>query len=344
MNNQVNDKVAAIVKAVKEAKKNASIPFDIWIQSYNPGKFDKQRNQFIAFLKPETTKIDAGVDLDAILSLVFKSLERFDVNTGAIKIMNSKYLEEKKIIDQHYGVINRLSREGESALSEQARVKMKETFATEIANGATIIGGHQFLNLFNTFTAFTLNIISDNIGTVKLAGGSYCLKLSIESKVYLILSPFHPYQLEHFYVNNQVLVVMELESDTNWKSLREDLLGSTNPEKAREGSLRAIILSNKDQLGLIQVDSGNNGFHISAGPLEGMVEIIRFLGDPNAEDAYKDTSFGELLISQGLTDADIEKLSNNIALTDKRVPAFDMTEEMNALQAVEILKLAYKRI
>lgn len=45
------------------------------------------------------------------------------------------------------------------------------------------------------------------------------------------------------------------------------------------GSVRRLFLQKKAELGFTDVSKGSNGVHMSAGPLEGMVEFIRFFSD-----------------------------------------------------------------
>lgn len=43
------------------------------------------------------------------------------------------------------------------------------------------------------------------------------------------------------------------------------------------GSIRAELLKNKEATGMIDVNMSSNGVHMSAGPLEGLVELQRFM-------------------------------------------------------------------
>lgn len=48
------------------------------------------------------------------------------------------------------------------------------------------------------------------------------------------------------------------------------------------GSIRAELLKNKEKSGMVAVNIASNGVHMSAGPLEGLVELQRFLSDWDA--------------------------------------------------------------
>jgi len=73
---------------------------------------------------------------------------------------------------------------------------------------------------------------------------------------------------------------------------------------------------------------------MSAGPLEGMVEVQRFFGVK-----LENTAFGQALKKAGFTHEQIEQLAKNPTLdhSGKRVSAFDLTEEKDTAEAVKLL-------
>ena len=90
-------------------------------------------------------------------------------------------------------------------------------------------------------------------------------------------------------------------------------------------------------LGLPDVSQGANGIHLSAGPLEGMVEVQRFFTDHEAgrDVALADTVFGRRLAGSGLAEEQVRELAGNPNLTTegREVSAFDLTEEVDAVEA-----------
>lgn len=311
-----------------------------WVKPYvKPGLDDA--HQFLLFIKPEATAAHAGVNVKGIIQLVMERLTAFETSVHAVRIIPSAYLAKHSIMDQHYGVISAISRQGESALTDAAREKLYQTFSEDLDNGAKILGGHQFLEEQTEFTALTLCTLSDNLGTTKLGGGSYCMRLDMEGQVYLVLNPFHAYQLVPYTTPGRAIIAMECRSNQDWDTLRSELTGSTNPEKAAKGSIRAELLARKDEFQLSAVHQGLNGVHLSAGPLEGMVELKRFFSDNDSDHflEYTDTLFGLQLKQAGLDTIRIEKLSANPTLEKDGQPvsAFDLTEEVNASEALKRL-------
>lgn len=312
-------------------------PQQEWIQSYSQPA-DPHLHQFVLFLKPEVTAVHDGVNLSAVLELVLDRVRDFGADLHAARVLPASYLAKYSIMDQHYGVINRISKLGVEALTDAAREKMEELFAQDIDDGAPVMGGHQFLAENPEFSPLALSALNDNVGTTKLGGGSYAMRLNVLGHKYVLLNPFHAYQLVPYTTGNRAILVFEGRSTRSWGQLRGQLTGVTNPLKAAEGSIRASLLAQKEHLGLRDVNQGLNGVHLSAGPLEGMVEMKRFFSDPEQDETldWTDLAFGQLLSEKGL---DPEKLSANPELQKdgQSISAFDLTEERDAADALELL-------
>jgi nucleoside diphosphate kinase len=327
--------IDSICELVTVVSKDSAARGD-WIRHLSVGQ--NQQNQFVFFLKPEATAIQSGVDVGGVLKIVFDSLAAFDVTPGAIRVLNGAYLKKYGIMDAHYGVINRISRRGAAALSPAASSKLQTNLQGQ---DVQVLGAHQFLEKFPESTAFDLNVLSDTVGTTKIGGGSYYIPVTVAGRTLIILNPFHPYQLEYFTAPGKCIVVVEGLSNTSWKTLRQQLTGATNPEKAMQGSIRNALLSDKDRLGLMEVSQGINGVHLSAGPVEGMVELCRFFGDhPTGQVLGVDaTIFGRQALAGGTSADKLDEFAANRSLTigGDQVPVFDATEEMDSSAAAKLL-------
>jgi hypothetical protein len=312
-------------------------PAQSWITPYAPPA-NSDQHQFVLFLKPEVTAVHDGVKLGAVIDLVLEHLKDFGVELHAARALPAAYLDAHAVMDNHYGVINRISKQGESALTDDARAKLHELFADDLANGAEVLGGHQFLAAQPEFTSLALSALNDNIGTTKLGGGSYAMRLNLLGRIYILLNPFHAYQLVPYTTPGRAILVIEGRSTRDWADLRGKLTGATNPAKAEPGSIRAALLANKDALGLRDVNQGMNGVHLSAGPLEGMVELKRFFSDPEAgkDLDWSDLAFGQALAAAGLDPVTLAQ-NPDLDRDGKAVSAFDLTEELNAAEALDLL-------
>src|SRR5262249_32948109 len=157
------------------------------------------------------------------------------------------------------GVISDVSRRGQEALSQQAMSFLRESYRTELDSGSEILGSHEFLERFPAFSPFSLSAISDNLGAKKVGGGTYCIKLKIEGKSFLVLNAFYPFMLEYFTKEDRSIVVFEGDSKTAWSTLRQEMVGVTNPTKAVDGSIRRTLLERRKEFGLSEVNQGVNG-------------------------------------------------------------------------------------
>jgi nucleoside diphosphate kinase len=324
-----------VLKAVSELS-GAKGPAERWIVPLGDER-PQGRNHFVLFLKPEVLAAREGVEVEQILNLVMAALKANGVNMGAVRVLNGHYLGRFNIMEEHYGVINRASRLGEKALSQTTRAKLLQTEP----GTDRVLGGHEFLVKFPEVSAFALNIISDTIGTKKVASGKYYVVLNVSGERIVVLNPFHPEQVAHYTSPGRTVLVIECASDTDWATLRQKMTGATDPTKAEPGSIRRMLLDRKAKLGLADVGTATNGVHCSAGPLEAMLEFSRFFSDHQAKKPIKlaDTPFGEVLAEHGLGKRDIAALAKNplIGKPSDANYAFNITEEKNADVAAELL-------
>jgi len=281
------------------------------------------------------------VNVKAILELVEKVFHQNDILIKSTRVLGGGYLDHNGIMVEHYGVISKISKEGVSAISEQAKEKLETDYKESLAAGAKVLGGNQFLAQHPQFSAFSLLVLNDNIGTKRLAGGTYAMQVKVLGAPYILLNPFHAYQLVPYTTVGNAVIAFECFSEKPWEFLRQKVCGATDPKAAEEGSLRNLFLANKASLGLAEVDKGTNGIHMSAGALEGMVELARFFSDHDSGNriTYDQTAFGSLLLSKGLSLERVIALAKNpiLSIESKAVSAFDATEEKDASNAASLL-------
>ena len=118
------------------------------------------------------------------------------------------------------------------------------------------------------------------------------------------------------------------ESDVSWARFRQEIIGSTNPQEAKEGSLRHQILKNWKDLGLDEEPNyANNGVHASAGPIEGLHERLLWFGTK-----LKDDPFGAALLKANVDPDIIETFLKNktVTLYGHTDSTFNFTEELDS--------------
>ena len=308
---------------------------------YNNPAAPVGKNEFLFFIKPEITLPSDTINFEAILELVQEKIESFGLTIHNVKVLSAKYLEQFNIIAQHYGVINKIATNAAQSLSDSAKEKFKEIYGKSI-NDVKLLGGVEFLEQYPAFNAFSLDYLWQNKDNKKLAGGTYAEDIKIDNEVLYVINGFHPRQLKHFTEKGRSIVVMTLSGDLNWSEARNNFIGATNPQNANKGSLRREFLERITDLGLAEVSQGVNGVHLSAGPVEALVELRRYnsnFADASQTKAFADYSFGKKL-EAAFTKEQIEKIVNNanVTVNGKSVSIFDLTEEKDSDEAIALLK------
>jgi hypothetical protein len=260
------------------------------------------------------------------------------VRIHRVKIMTGADLERAGAMQQHYGVINQISREGRPALTEAAEQALQQAYSDTL-EGADVLGGHQFLERYPEVSAYALAMLFANAAVERLGPGTYAASLRMDADRVIVLNGFHPRQLGFFTAADATCAFLHGSSTTDWEVLRSELIGATDPAKAAAGSIRGRLKADPAAFGLSTVNSNFNGVHMSAGPLEGLGELARFFGEVQQ---VQDWTFAGQLRDAGLSDDDLPGLLANPVITvdGERGTAFDLTEGLNAEPAAALLAKA----
>ncbi len=296
-----------------------------------------KKNELVFFIKPEIT-IAGSEAVNKTIELSFDLFEKYNINITGLSVIGYEYLKKYNIIEEHYGVINMVAKNGTKVLTSHPKKIFQENFNIDIKD-AEVYGGFEFLENYSSFNTNSLNDLWESGNRVKLAPGIYCEKHRIDEKEIYILNGFNPFQLSFFTEKDRYIIVFSLSTDTDWSVLRNEMIGITNPYKALKGSLRSDLLNLKDTL-KIDINPGQNGVHLSAGPIEALAELVRFfstLTENRLE--YAETQIGRYLISKGFSPQDLIKMVSNckVLYNNENQYLFDITEEKNLTQ-MEFLK------
>ncbi len=308
---------------------------------YHNEDYVAKRNEFLFFMKPELTCSSGQIDFEGTMDLIETCLASFGMEIKDITVLSSKYLKAYDIMGQHYGVINKLANDP-SQMSDRAKKKFKEVFGEDF-EGANVIGGIPFLKKYPALNPLSIDFMWQNIAGEKLAGGTYCAPIKIDGVLHYVVNGFFPRQLIHYTAEGRCIVVCTVTGDLDWATARQRLIGATNPSKAVEGSIRRMLFDRQKELGLAEISQGVNGVHLSAGPIEGLVELLRFNTDYASNQQHK-VSLSDFAFGQGLLEnferGDIERFlaNENVVYQGKKVSFFDLTEEKNAGEAIKLLK------
>ncbi len=77
----------------------------------------ERQNQLIFFFKPEVFMFTKKTMPRAIINLVLRTFESYEVQVSGVIVLSGNTLAGKKIMDNHYGYINRLSKSAVKELS-----------------------------------------------------------------------------------------------------------------------------------------------------------------------------------------------------------------------------------
>lgn len=166
---------------------------------------------------------------------------------------------------------------------------------------------------------------ADNL--IKFGGGFYCGKIN---DVY-IFNGFFMSMRSSFVKEGASIYYFVVEFDPAecaWADFRGKVLGPTDPAAAPADSLRGKILADWEGLGLKSApNTGENGVHASASPLEGLAERLNWLKADLKED-----SFGKALLAAGVSEESIKAWSVDpqVEHAEGKGSCFDLLEDKNA--------------
>lgn len=297
------------------------------------------KNNWLCFIKPEITQPSDSINLDAILDLILHQIDAFGLTIHAATLLSADYLRDHRLIKQHYGVLDDVATRGLEALSETAAERLEALYGQPLVN-LKVLGGFEMLEAYPFFNAHSLDCLWQNQENIKLAGGTYVEKLRVDLETIYLLNGFHPRQLDHFTVSGRSIVLLDVSGDLSWAESRRRFIGATNPLKAEAGSLRRLLLEQKAALGLPEVSQSYNGVHLSAGPVEALVERLRFESDYDAGRMLDPATlpFGRRVV-EALGYLPEGLLTNPVVSWEgHHTSLFDLTEEMDSADAIALLK------
>lgn len=299
----------------------------------------QSENEYLLILKPEIFINKDFDQLKSILDLIESKLLQYDLTINNVRIQNASYLKKYNVIAKHYGVINAVSNNVSKNITEEAKLNFKSIYGIDYKE-VQIWGSLEILNN-DKMSASTLAELWKDCEIKRLGGGIYCGKVEYQDESIYIINGFHPPQLEHFTTDNRMIITMNLNGNTNWKIARKELIGNTYPEKANFASIRGEVYSKYGNFGFNNVSYVINSVHLSAGPLEGLIELKRFNSsyENNSETDISNFIFGKLLLEHFTPEQCNYIISNpTVNYNNKAISLFDLTEELDSNKAIDILK------
>jgi nucleoside diphosphate kinase len=257
-------------------------------QAVQGGPIQGLLNQAFCFIKPHAvTEITINTVRDTLLN--------YGINVTAEGALTSDVIDQSKLIDQHY-----------YAIASKATILKPDQLPVDDAKFQKAFGVPWEAALPTAFNAMdAMEVLESNVDEisqlwgaakdngklVKLGGGFYCglLEKPGYQPIYVFNAFFMKMREEYVAPGNQIywFAVEWDETALSWADFRGQVLGPTDPATAPPDSIRGMILANWQELGLAsEPNTGLNGVHASASPLEAMYERMNWLGVPCAEDTF----------------------------------------------------------
>lgn len=322
--------IDSFINSLGKDKNNPTILSDFKLKT-------KNKNQLLAFFKPEVFLNKSAEEVEKIMKLVFEKLEKYEVSIDGTALFPGSVVGKYEIMDRHYGVINTLSKNASKILSKEEKDLVFKTLGITNKN-TKILGGHEAFEIAGIQNTYDFDNYWLETKSEKVKSGFYVRTMKINGEETVVVDGFHPHQLAHYTESDRHLGVMLVSSNTPWAKLRTEMLGDTFPQNALPDSIRGSIFANAGSFGFDKVGIENNIMHLSAGPTEALFEIDNFLKAPLGLDFIeKEAKLAESLLLAGVSKENIRKV-----LTDKEL--HNELEHKDTDEAVEIIWQKYKTL
>jgi hypothetical protein len=298
----------------------------------------EKENELVFFFKPELLEVKDHEKILCSLGLVEQKFSEYNVTVNGAAIVPGSVLKEHEIMSRHYGFINQLSRKASKMVDDDNRREIFQQLDVSDPEDYQILGGHEFLEYFDADIESLSEIwFSQKAG--KLRSGFYFSPGAFKGQKIVLVNGFHPSQIEHFTREDHRIYLMLLHTDTDWTSLKFDLVGDTFPENANHSSIRGSLFANPQKYGQREVGINTNGVHLSAGPFEAAFEVVNFFGDLIELDPKETPPLAiQQAMKSGFTKDQALKLLDNPVLNESDL--FSKTENLNTHEAIGFAKQA----
>ncbi len=307
------------------------------LQELEIGKEGLQ-NELLLFMKPELFMVSDPDDIHESATLILTRLAEYQVEIDGIMLVGGKFLADQKIMDRHYGYINKLSKSASKFLSDEDLAKVSAALGLRSLNGIDLLGGHEYMDKYPWETVDELDRVWFSKKSVKIRSGFYVQLYEKNGGSFVLVNGFHPAQLNHFTHPDHRTALFLLHSNTVWKTLRNDMVGNTYPEKAGPESIRGSLFADPARYGLEKVDISVNGVHLSAGPYEGVFEVLNFFSSLYPEASRPLPLLVKHLVEAGMPVKEALSITNNPPLTvaGKATDLFSATEDLDTTAAIDL--------
>lgn len=296
-------------------------------------------NQAFVFIKPHACKGKEG----KVEELVESAFAKHGISITGSGRMDARTIDEKQHIDTHYGAIaskavllfpNQLvvPEKGQ----EQFKAMFGESWQSAVSAGKVYNAkdGAAKLGIDGAALNDKWSKLKRGTNLIKFGGGFYCGQVA---KDVYIINGFYMEMRNAYTAPGERIQWYTVEwpvDQLSWADFRANVLGATDPKTAPKDSIRRQILDQYRCLGLkTKPNTGDNGVHASASPLEALAERANWLGVPMDQDLYGRA----LLAKPGMTKEVLQAWSGDCQVSvegetapGKTMSVFDTLEDLDA--------------
>jgi nucleoside diphosphate kinase len=292
-------------------------------------------NRALVFVKPHAVT-------EEFVSFVERFLARAGIGLTERRKKTARDIQDEGIVDRHYSAIAHTAvfhPPSEYVLTKAAKEAFASAFGVEwdeVLDAGKVLNAVEAQENLGGIKGSELNERWKASKQAKLGPGLYAGYFKEED--FFCINGFYPGQREVFTEPGAEVILWEAEFDPaklSWKAFRGEIIGATDPAKAKDGSLRRLLRDDWKKFGQSgPPEMSKNGVHASAGPLEGLRERMVWLDIEAGED-----EFAGALIDEGMGAERLVTLLENplVRLDGREGPVFDLTEDIDADDAVDIL-------
>uniref|UniRef100_A0A7S2SMY4 Nucleoside-diphosphate kinase n=1 Tax=Rhizochromulina marina TaxID=1034831 RepID=A0A7S2SMY4_9STRA len=294
---------------------------------------EDQVHAAFVFIKPHAVT-------DKVQGLVKESLAGHGITIVSEGRLEAQEIDEKLLIDTHYGAIAKRAvkqQPNELNVPPKAQAAFEEAFGMTWASALeqnlvlNAVGASARLGLDADGLEGLWRTLKKGETLIKFGGGFYCGKLSDAEGEFFVINGFY-LQMRSVFTTAPAAIqwfsVTWPAASLSWADFRGKVLGATDPATAPEGAIRRAILDGWQELGLdSEPNTGNNGVHASASPIEGLFERMNWLSADIEADVY-----GAELVAAGIPAETIKAWSEDPAVPfeGSLQSLFDLHEDMDA--------------
>jgi len=308
----------------------------------NECKKSQKENETLFFLKPEFFHLEDFDKTDSLLGLILDKIKEYGIDISGVLTLKGDFLREAKIIERHYGFINRMSVEGSKLLKDEDYEKIRRVLSIDSIEGFIIKGGHELIETEDGFNEDIVTKLWYKKDSFRMGEGFYIQHHKIGTKNIIIINGFNPHQIRHYTADDSKIVLFLLQTDTDWAALRSNFVGDTFPEKAAAGSIRNILYMNAQRYGIKSISVADNFVHTSSGPFDALFEICNFASNIKGVNfsRYNTNIYYLMKEKFGLTDEDFNRSIDNphVKVNGEDTDLFSFTKNMNTLDAITCYK------